>query len=385
MRTTLAFLIAAQVAVQASLCLCRSEGAALRVAAVIPAPDQPALRDNAAVIFYDDFDQLPEWRSRYFEYSPAKEIFVWTEREGLRGGAMRCQFDQGQVTAGSLKVLFGRNPFGRGVRFDQTFQEIYWRVYVKHEPGWQGNPAKLARATCLAGKDWSQGFIAHVWGGKGDVLCIDPATGIRDSRKVTTRYNDFSNLKWLGLRQGQTPIFIPTESGRWVCVESHVKLNAPGKRDGVFELWVDGKLEASRTDLDWHGEWTEYGINAVFLENYWNQGSTKKQARWFDDFVISTEPIGPFEALKPPTLVRTEPATITAWEAEIAADPNGADIVWKSQAVDGRRLNLVVDQAHGAFSGSRVSEGALEAGTTHWVRVREAGQTHWSPWHAPFR
>ncbi|MHC1767027.1 MAG: hypothetical protein AB9869_22455 [Verrucomicrobiia bacterium] len=84
-------------------------------------------------------------------------------------------------------------------------------------------------------------------------------------------------------------------------------------------------------------------------------------------------------------LVRTEPATITAWEAEIAADPNGADIVWKSQAVDGRRLKLVVDQAHGAFSGSRVSEGALEAGATHWVRVRETGQTQWSPWHAPFR
>lgn len=256
MRITLAFLIAAQVAVQASLCHCRSEGAALRVAAVLPAPDQPALRDNAAVIFYDDFDQLPEWRLRYFEYSPAKESFVWTEREGLRGGAMRCQFDQGQVTAGSLKVLFGRNPFGRGVRFDQTFQEIYWRAYVKHETGWQGNPAKLARATCLAGKDWSQGFIAHVWGGKGDVLCIDPATGIRDSRKVTTRYNDFSNLKWLGLRQGQTPIFSPAESGRWVCVESHIKLNTAGKRDGVFELWVDGKLEASRTDLDWHGNGT---------------------------------------------------------------------------------------------------------------------------------
>ena len=29
------------------------------------------------------------------------------------------------------------------------------------------------------------------------VLCIDPATGIRDSSKATTRYNDFSNLKWL--------------------------------------------------------------------------------------------------------------------------------------------------------------------------------------------
>ena len=40
-------------------------------------------------------------------------------------------------------------------------------------------------------------------------------------------------------------------------------------------------------ELDWHGTWDEFGINAVFLENYWNEGSVKRQARWFDDFVIS--------------------------------------------------------------------------------------------------
>ncbi|MFO1499490.1 MAG: hypothetical protein U1G07_14025 [Verrucomicrobiota bacterium] len=298
---------------------------------------------------------------------------------------MRCQFDRGQVTAGSLKVLFGRNPFGRGVRSDETFQEIFWRVYVKHEAGWQGNPAKLARATCLSGKDWSQGFIAHVWGGKGNVLCIDPATGIRDSRRVTTRYNDFSNLTWLGWRQGQTPIFGSIESGRWVCVESHVKLNTPGNGDGVFELWVDGKLEASRTDLDWHGKWTDYGINAVFLENYWNQGSTKKQARWFDDLVISTKPIGPITALNPPTLVRSETGALTAWQAEVAADPEGGDIVWKSRPVNASSATLVVDQAHGAFIGSSAGKMALEAGVVYWVRVREEKQAGWSPWHAPFK
>src|ERR1051326_2135274 len=166
---------------------------------------------------------------------------------------MRCQFEKGQVSAGSLKALFGKNPFGKGVHLQETFREIYWRVYVKHEAGWEGNPAKLARATCLASADWTQGFIAHVWGGKGDALCIDPATGITDNRKVTTKYNDFDKLRWLGLRQGQTPIFSPAESGRWVCVESHIRLNTPGKADGIFELWLDGKMEAARNDLDWQG------------------------------------------------------------------------------------------------------------------------------------
>lgn len=68
------------------------------------------------------------------------------------------------------------------------------------------------------------------------------------SHKVTTAYNDFPNLKWLGSRQASTPIFSAAESGRWVCFESHVKLNRPGKRDEVFELWIDGRLEAARND-----------------------------------------------------------------------------------------------------------------------------------------
>jgi hypothetical protein len=201
---------------------------------------------------------------------------------------------------------------------------------------------------------------------------------------VTTSYNDFPNLKWLGSRQGQTPIFSPAESGRWVCIESHVKLNTPGERDGVFELWVDGKLEAARNDLDWHGSWGDYAINAVFLENYWNQGSVKRQARWFDNFVISTRPIGPITASKPPIIVRTGSTRASAWEVEIATDPNGEDVVWKSHPAEESSTSLTVDGAQGSFKGSCTGKPSLDVGVTHWVRIRQVGEPQWSPWHMPF-
>ena len=359
---------------------------ALRVSSVTPAAVQPHGQDRA-VIFYDDFSQAPTEPVRYNEVVSDKGSFIWTPDDGLSGGSMRCQFEKDQVSAGYLHVLLGRNPIGQGHRPEETFREIYWRVYVKHEPGWEGNPAKLARATCMAGRDYSQGMIAHVWGGKGDVLCIDPATGIRDSHKVTTRYNDFANLTWLGSRNTQTPIFSPAESGRWVCVESHIRLNTPGRADGVFELWVDGRLEAARTDLNWHGEWQEYGINAVFLENYCNtngRGSVKRQARWFDNFVISTRPIGPIVAETTPTVSRTGPEETGAWEAEVAADAEGRDIVWRSKPADGKARTLLVDVGQGTFTGSRVGKRSLAAGATGWLRVRTVGEPGWSPWHAPF-
>jgi hypothetical protein len=359
--------------------------AVLRVASITPAAQQPA-QDDPAVIFYDDFAAPPEpGVLRYLEYNSADGSFVWSPDGGLWGGAMRCQFAKGQVTAGGLKVLFGRNPLRRGIRSDETFNEIYWRVYVKHEAGWEGNPAKLARATCLAGEDWSQGMIAHVWGGKGDVLCIDPATGIRNGVKMTTHYNDFEHLTWLRSRNGQTPIFSSAESGRWVCVESHVKLNHSGRSDGWLELWVDGRLEASRTNLDWHGTWSEYAINAVFLENYWNDGSVKQQARWFDDFVISTRSIGPILATTPPVITRTPGAAGTSWEAEVAADPQGQDVVWRSKPMAPEAMNLTVDSADGDFSGSRADKTGLAVGQDYWTRIRRRGETEWAPWHAPFR
>src|SRR5579862_6474607 len=153
----------------------RLQAQSIRVEYVRPAAARNA--DSPSIIFRDDFSRAPIVPSPYFEYDPADGSFVWSAAEGMGGGgAMRCLFHTGQVSAGSLRLLFGGSPFNRGLRRSETFREIYWRIYVKHQSGWTGNPAKLGRATCLAAPNWSQGFIAHVWGGKGDVLCIDPAS-----------------------------------------------------------------------------------------------------------------------------------------------------------------------------------------------------------------
>jgi len=357
----------------------------LRVASVTSARVSIS-NDDKAVIFHDEFDLPPDQNPAYFEYtSENKESFVRDNNGGLEGGGMRARFEKGQVTVGTLKVMFGRKAFGhRGLRPDETFREIYWRVYVKHEAGWIGNPAKLGRTTCLATPDWAQGFIAHVWGGADNCLCIDPATGIRDNRLVTSKYNDFEHLKWLGCKNGKTPIFSTGESGRWVCVESHVKLNTPGQQDGIFELWVDGKLEAAHTALDWHGSWQDYAINAVFLENYWNEGSIKQQSRWFDNFVISTQPVGPLTAARPVSINRTFTSALLPWEVEMAADPEGREIIWKSKPVPAETGSVTVDLAHGAFTPGRSGIHPPDPALTYWVRIRPTGQSDWSPWHCPF-
>lgn len=264
---------------------------AMAIETICPGGTNP----NPNVIWCDDFDNSTPINQKYFDYDNNGGDFVPVAGKGINNStAMQVKWQIGEVGAGGFKRTFGRNPVNSQSHSTTDFKEIYWRQYLKMETGWSGNPYKLSRAMILATSNWAQAMIAHLWGaGVGDTLMIDPASGIdANNNLATTTYNDFANLKWLGYKRGITPIFSSTSSGKWYCIEVHVKLNTPGASDGVFEYWIDNNLEAKRTDLNWVGAWQDYGINAVFFENYWNGGAPGERIRYFDNIVISTQKIG---------------------------------------------------------------------------------------------
>jgi hypothetical protein len=252
-------------------------------------------------IFCDDFeaDAPMVSQGRYFEFDDDGGDFSRMEAVGFNGTyGMRVLWQQGEVGAGSLKVAFGRNPNGymnkTRIRPNEDFREIYYRMYLKMQDGWQGDPGKLSRATIFpSANDWSQAMIAHLWGGRGNALALDPVRCVDESSKVKCiGYNDFAHMDWIGLTHGSFPIFDTANAGKWFCVEAHVRLNDPGQSNGLQEFWVDGELDARVDGLNFVRNFTDYGINAIFFENYWNSGSVQSQERYFDNIVISTEPIG---------------------------------------------------------------------------------------------
>jgi hypothetical protein len=274
-----------------------------------PPPPPPAAMGCAnpqpGWIWCDDFetDQL----ARYFEVATAGGSLARTSGVGRNGSyAIRSRFAPGQVNAGSLKLAFGRTPSSYFRPIDagtRDYRDVYWRVYLRNAPGWTGGGDKFARATVLASSNWAQAMIAHVWSGTGSQLLIEPASGTDVTGNVrTTKYNDFANLRWLGSARGATPILDAAHANQWYCIESHVRLNTTGQSDGVFEYWIDSQLEARLTGLNWLGAYSAYGLNAIFLENYWNSGSPVAQERYFDDLVVSENPIGCLAATPPPPL-----------------------------------------------------------------------------------
>jgi hypothetical protein len=250
-------------------------------------------------IFCDDFeDGTPLVRQgRYFEYDNNGGDFAPVAGVGVDGSlGMRVRWQQGEVGAGSMKLGFGRNPsayMNKGIRSAEDFREVYYRMYLKMQDGWTGDPAKLSRATVIAGNDWSQAMIAHLWGDNQNRLLLDPVRCVDSNDSVRcVGYNDFSHMDWLGALSGSTPIFDPGHDNRWYCIESHVRLNDPRQSNGLQEFWIDGQLEARRPNLDFVRSFTEFGINAIFFENYWNSGSPRVQERYFDNIIVSTQRIG---------------------------------------------------------------------------------------------
>ena len=57
---------------------------------------------------------------------------------GGAGRSMICLYSRGKQGIGNRKVFFGDSPTGRVVRKGEVFEDVFWRVYVKHQPGWSG-------------------------------------------------------------------------------------------------------------------------------------------------------------------------------------------------------------------------------------------------------
>ncbi|HEX2492427.1 MAG TPA: hypothetical protein VHK24_01540 [Steroidobacter sp.] len=252
-------------------------------------------------VWCDDFESDAALSSSYFEVNRSNGFGVTTTTAFGGSGALKATYYPGVQESGNVKLGIGRSPVASKIQVSRNFEDLYWRFYLKMDPNWVGNANKLTRATIFSSSNWAQAAISHLWEDEmdGNGLGLDPVSGVVGGVVVTTKYNDFQNMRWLGKINGITQIYAPENLNRWNCIEVHMKLNTPGASDGVSEFWVDSHLEARRADLNWRGTYTAYGINAIMLENYKNGGPTQVQSRYFDNFVVSTARIGCLTAVRP--------------------------------------------------------------------------------------
>lgn len=106
-----------------------------RIDSVVMAVEQPHESDSA-VIWYDDFD-LPQRQEQYPEKSGKLSGDI---HFGNTGMSLEMAYPRGGRGIGGRKVFFGDSPTHRGhlLRAGESFDDIYWRIYVKHPADWKG-------------------------------------------------------------------------------------------------------------------------------------------------------------------------------------------------------------------------------------------------------
>jgi hypothetical protein len=265
-------------------------------------------------LWCDSFESDAAIDSNYFDVNRASGRMALSTEAPFDGAySLKSSYATGQQDAGSIKLSLGATPVAPKRYTDKKFDELYWRFYMKTSSNWVGQAFKVSRGTVFTASDWRQAAIGHLWE-DGDTslgMGLDPVRGVVGSTVVTTKYNDFNNMTWLGKKNGPFQMYAADNRGKWTCVEVRMKLNTPGLSDGVLAFSVNGQSQAQATNLNFRGSYTTYGINAILMESFiGGSGAPQNQARWFDNFVVSTQPIGCAGAApvkpNPPTNVKAQ-------------------------------------------------------------------------------
>jgi hypothetical protein len=214
------------------------------------------------------------------------------------------------LTLRSLQATIPRGDnLGLDLRYDlqQTpgkpdRSEAYFRYYLRLGPEWAESPdsgklpgfAGTYNRAAWGGRGWHgmQGWSAR--GSFTKAMAPDhplhrllPLASYVYHSKSASGYGEV--FVWGGSKGAA---FITPN--RWVCVEQHIKLNTPGREDGVLRAWVDGKPVFAKSNFRFR-DTPQVGIENVWFDLYMGgqQPALKDMNINIAQVVVATRYIGP--------------------------------------------------------------------------------------------
>ena len=92
------------------------------------------------------------------------------------------------------------------------------------------------------------------------------------------------------------PLNAAAPTGAWIRLTQHVRVNTPGRADGVLRVWIDGRPALARTDLRYRTDPAAV-VNRFYFSTFYggsgDQWSPERDGHaQFDDFRVQTTPAG---------------------------------------------------------------------------------------------
>lgn len=205
----------------------------------------------------------------------------------------------------ALKVVIPRGKnLGLDMRynFPQPPEEAYFRYYLWLDPSWKpdadgGKLPGFASTQGQAGWGRRKSDGVNGWSLRGGFArrpVDDPA--VRDWTAMSSYVYHPEMVEQTGDVwgwSGAAGVGL-LKSGRWYCIEQHVRLNTPGRKDGLFEAWVDGRMVLRREQVRLR-DVPNLRIESVWFDIYYGglAPATSDMTLYIDKVVIAQRYIGP--------------------------------------------------------------------------------------------
>lgn len=245
----------------------------------------------ADIVFYENFDQLP--RSTYSENMLAS-IWGGYSFAGIAQGRVAV-INAAQALKGQLlQITFASDQFGVDpggaqwkLRLGQH-DELYASYSIKFDPDFEfvkGGKIPGLRGGNAKGKIKPTGmdrFSARImWRKQGKI--------VQYVYHADQPHQHGDELPW---KIGGQRFFSP---GKWHRIETRVKLNTPGVKNGIIQSWLDGELAFDKRDFrfrDTNALHIDIFDFSTFFGGSDRSWATKKQEQiYFDNLIISKVPI----------------------------------------------------------------------------------------------
>ena len=211
-------------------------------------------------------------------------------------------------SGGALRVLYpegGDGPRGGGAQWIAEFdgvEEAYLEYKVKFAPGFDfvrgGKLPGLAGGSAPSGSAPADG----VRGWSGRLMWRQRFTGEpgqpeqRTSSMISYAKHLHSGFDQDG-RQEDEEFWVEADGSEttvvpdvWYSLRQRVVMNTPGQRDGILQLWIDGRLVLSQDNLQYR-DVPDLKIDRMFFSTFFGGGfiwrSSKDEFVFFDDFKVT--------------------------------------------------------------------------------------------------
>ena len=258
----------------------------------------------------------------------------------------------------------------------KELEEVYFQYRLRFGEGWRGGSMQsgklpgIASDTSVAGNSGGQSNGKNGWSFRG-VFIGEPMS-------TTSPYNSNNGVVPIGwytynpdqiIEKQVYGLVYPwagrgslglIEVGKDYWIDQYVKVNTPGKRDGIVRAWINGKLAYERTDHVMRGDPPYQVPGDLAIRKIWmtflhggplDPQPTKTLRTYWSDWTIAKEYIGPPQGAtaKPPTISIVAPANGALFTA-------GAGIVLSTSVLPGDASISKVDfYCDGALVGTDTS------------------------------